>query len=384
MTPLKQDDPFMVMDPDPIRRVEIAMADLRAGKLVIMVDDEDRENEGDLVGAGEMTTPEQINFMAVHARGLICLTLTAEQVDRLGLPMMASHNQSMYNTAFTVSIEARHGVTTGISAADRAHTVQVAIRPDASPRDLVTPGHVFPLRARDGGVLERVGQTEGSVDLSRMAGLNPSAVICEIMRDDGTMARLPDLLEFGVQHKLHLVAVADLIKYRMRNERIVKPVRDGTIEIPGYGAFRARLYQSVGAEGHHLAVWKGDLDSDPTLVRVQAAPPAWAFLAPNASALSGSAASALARISDAGAGALVLMHLRGMSVEFVERAFERDVHGAVAPMAIPSADVLRDLGAGCQILRDLGLSKLRIMISGGRHILGVEAYGLSIVERVSL
>ena len=205
-------DEFEPMHADPLTRAEIAMADLRAGRMVIMVDDEDRENEGDLVASAELITAADINFMAKHARGLICLTMTAAQVDRLGLTMMASQNQSPYNTAFTVSIEAREGVSTGISAADRAHTVRVAIQPNATRSDIVTPGHVFPLRARDGGVLERVGQTEGSVDLARMAGLNPSAVICEIMNDDGTMARLPELLVFAREHQLHVCAVADLIK----------------------------------------------------------------------------------------------------------------------------------------------------------------------------
>src|SRR5690606_10343913 len=215
----------------------------------------------------------------------ICLSLTGEQVERLGLTMMAANNQSAYHTAFTVSIEAREGVTTGISAADRAHTTRVAIDPKATPRDIVTPGHVFPLRARDGGVLERVGQTEGSVDLARLAGLQPAGVICEIMNPDGTMSRLPDLVEFGREHGIRIVAVADVIKYRMRNERVVRRESEGKLEIPGLGTWRTRLHRNLGSDHLHLALWKGQLGSDPTLVRVQAAPPAWSFLAPQVSAL---------------------------------------------------------------------------------------------------
>ena len=212
---------FVVMDPDPLKRVEMAIEDIRAGRMVILVDDEDRENEGDLTLAADAITPGAINFMATNGRGLICLTMTEERVRNLALPMMAANNQSPYHTAFTVSIEAREWVSTGISAADRAHTIRVAIDPTKGPHDLVIPGHIFPLRARDGGVLVRTGQTEGSVDLSRLAGLRPAGVICEIMNDDGTMARLPDLLRFGAKHKIRVVAIADLIKWRIRNEVLV-------------------------------------------------------------------------------------------------------------------------------------------------------------------
>jgi 3,4-dihydroxy 2-butanone 4-phosphate synthase/GTP cyclohydrolase II len=377
-------DDFEVMHPDALTRAEIAMADLRAGRMVIMVDDEDRENEGDLVAAAEMVTPEDINFMAREARGLICLTLTAAQVDRLGLTMMASHNQSPYNTAFTVSIEARDGVTTGISAADRARTVRTAIRPDATRKDIVTPGHIFPLRARDGGVLERVGQTEGSVDLARLAGLNPSAVICEIMNDDGTMARLPELRLFAKQHRLHICAVADLIKYRMQHERIVHRESQGEIEIPGLGRWNIRLYRGLTTEGLHLAVWKGELNAGPTLVRVQGAPPAWTFLAPGASSLAGPAKAALAQIDAEGRGALLLMHIGGRTSELLLRGFERDFVGVTEPAVQPSAEALRDLGTGCQILRDLGLIQLRLLSSSARAIAGIEAYGLQVVETLPL
>ena len=235
---------FVVMDPDPIKRVEMAIADIRAGKMVILVDDEDRENEGDLTMAAEAVTPEAINFMATHGRGLICLTLTEERVDQLSLPMMATHNKSPYETAFTVSIEAREGVTTGISAADRAHTIKVAIDPAKGHGDIVVPGHVFPLRARDGGTLVRTGQTEGSVDLARLADLHPSGVICEIMNEDGTMARLPDLERFGAEHQIRIVAVADIIRWRLRNETLVKCKLDAPCACPATATSGARSTKS--------------------------------------------------------------------------------------------------------------------------------------------
>ena len=375
---------FEVHADDALRRVEIAMAELRAGRMVILTDDEDRENEGDLVLAAEHVTPEAINFMAVHARGLICLSLTGDQVDRLGLPMMVTNNQSAYETAFTVSIEAREGVSTGISAADRAHTIRTAIRPDASRHDLVTPGHVFPLRARPGGVLERVGQTEGSVDLSRLSGLHPSAIICEIMNDDGTMSRLPELLAFGEKHRLCVVSVADLIKYRMRRERVVERVSEGIVDIPGHGVFHTRLYRGVTTSNLHMALWQGELGSAPTVARVQAAPPAWSALAPASSELATAAQHALAHIAREGQGALVLMHLGGTGPDVLQRLWARDVLGNEPPADQPRADALRDLGAGCQILRDLGLGTLRLLTSSRRPILGVEAYGLSIAERLPL
>jgi 3,4-dihydroxy 2-butanone 4-phosphate synthase/GTP cyclohydrolase II len=373
-----------VLHADPIRRVEIALDDLRAGRPVILVDDEDRENEGDLVVAAERVTPEAINFMAVHARGLICLSLTVEQVRRLGLPMMAQNNQSAYNTAFTVSIEAREGVTTGISAADRAHTVRVAIRRDATPRDIVTPGHMFPLKARDGGVLERVGQTEGSVDLSRLAGLDPSAVICEIIKDDGTMARMPDLLEFGAEHGIHVVAVADVIKYRMRNERLVGREASGSMDVPGLGTWQSAMYRDLPSGGVHMALWRGSLTRDSTLVRIQAAPPPWAVFQPEASGLARNALAALRRIDEAGAGTLVLMHLDGGGPEGMRAAFRGDFVGPEPARVQPRADALRNLGTGCQILLDLGLRDLRILTNSTRPIVGIEAYGLRLVERCAL
>lgn len=375
---------FVPMHPDPIRRVELAMQDLRDGKLVILVDDEDRENEGDLICAAEKCTAEHINFMAIHGRGLICLPMLGEQIERLGLNMMAQQNQTPYNTAFTVSIEAREGVTTGISAADRAHTVQVAIKPSATPRDIVTPGHMFPLRARDGGVLERVGQTEGSVDLSKLAGLHPSAVICEIMNDDGTMARLPDLEVFGAQHQIRICAVADIIKYRMRNERLVRREAEGRLDVPGLGPWNTRLYREVTNGGLHLALWRGPVTNEPTLVRVQAAPPPWALFDPFDGPHGRAPRSALEQIAQAGSGALVFMHLDSGGPRAIYRSFVRDFGGDLPQVAQPRADALRDLGTGCQILLDLGLRRLRLLTSSNRPILGIDAYGLEIVERVAV
>jgi 3,4-dihydroxy 2-butanone 4-phosphate synthase/GTP cyclohydrolase II len=377
-------DDFVVMHPDPIQRVELAMEDLRQGRLVILVDDEDRENEGDLICAAEKCSAEHINFMATFGRGLICLPMLGEQIDRLGLGMMAQQNQTPYNTAFTVSIEAREGVTTGISAADRAHTVQVAIRSTATPRDVVTPGHMFPLRAREGGVLERVGQTEGSVDLSKLAGLHPSAVICEIMNDDGSMARLPDLERFGAEHRIRICAVADIIKYRMRTERLVRREAAGQIVVPGLGEWHTRLYREVTSNGLHLAIWKGNVTHLPTLARVQGAPPPWALFDPFAGPHGRPPREAMERIHEAGAGVLVFMHLDGGGVKNLYRTFVRDFGGEVPRTPQPRADALRDLGTGCQILLDLGLQQLRLLTSSTRPILGIEAYGLEIVERLSL
>jgi 3,4-dihydroxy 2-butanone 4-phosphate synthase/GTP cyclohydrolase II len=381
---MSPDPSFLVMHPDPIRRVEIAMEELRAGNMIILVDDEDRENEGDLVCAAEMCTPEHINFMATHARGLICLPMLSDQIERLGLSMMAQQNQTPYNTAFTVSIEAREGVTTGISAADRARTVQVAIQRTATPRDIVTPGHMFPLRARDGGVLERVGQTEGSVDLARLAGLNPAGVICEIMKADGSMARLPDLLEFGAEHRLRLCAVADIIRYRMRTERLVRREAEGQFRVPGLGEWRSRIYREVTSGGTHLAIWRGNLSAEPTLARVQAAPPSWSFLDPKHGVHTRATSAALERIAQAGTGAVVFMHLDGGGPANILKSFSREF-GAEAPTAPqPRADALRDLGTGCQILLDLGLRRLHLLTSNPRPIVGVEAYGLEIVDRVAV
>lgn len=371
---------FEVMSPDPDRRVQVAIEDIRAGKIVILVDDEDRENEGDLTMASEMVTPEAINFMATHGRGLICLTLTEAQVDRLALPMMATNNRSPFSTAFTVSIEAREGVTTGISAADRAQTVKVAIDPATTPDDLVTPGHVFPLRARNGGVLVRTGQTEGSVDLARMAGLNPSGVICEIMNDDGTMARLPDLERFGAKHHVHIVTVADLVRYRLRTERQVERVLDASFPTEEFGTFQSRVYRSHDGS-LHLALWKGEPAGAPVLARVQTACGPVDVFRSLASDSSGQLRAALSSISEANRGILLYLNMDGGSPDrFLARLREH-----MSPEAAPSGkDALRDMGTGAQILRDLGATSLRLLTNNPRKIVGLEGFGLNVVERIPL
>ena len=376
--------PFVVMDPDPNRRLEYAVEDIRAGRMVILVDDEDRENEGDLTMAADAVTPEAINFMATHGRGLICLSLTEERVRQLQLPMMASSNTSPYHTAFTVSVEAREGVSTGISSHDRATTVKVAIDPTKGAGDLVTPGHMFPLRARNGGVLVRAGQTEGSVDLARLAGLTPAGVICEVMNDDGTMARLPDLERFGAKHKLRIVTVADIIRWRLRNEVQVEHAKEGTLEVPGLGAFQARIYRSITDGGLHLALWKGDLSGDaPVLARVQAASPIGDVFGVSASGKQ--LWGALNAIAAEGRGLLLYMHLVGPSVDGVLGALGALAQPQPQPAHPPgSSGDLRELGTGAQILVDLGVRRLRLMTNNPRKIVGLEGYGLQVVERVPL
>ena len=370
---------FVVMDPDPNRRVEYAIEDIRAGRMVILVDDEDRENEGDLTLAADAITPEAINFMAAYGRGLICLALTEERVRHLQLPMMASHNTSPFHTAFTVSIEAREGVSTGISAADRARTVKVAIDPSKGANDLVTPGHMFPLRARNGGVLVRAGQTEGSVDLARLAGLTPAAVICEVMNEDGTMARLPDLERFGERHRLRIATVADLIRWRLKHEVLVEPASEGTINVPGIGRFQARIYRSITDGGLHLALWQGDVgDGEPTLARVQTSSPLHDLFGTGAA---GHALwSSLHAIAAEGRGLLLLLHLSRPDPD----ALLATLSGAPVRESTSTSGDLRELGTGAQILVGLGARRLRLMTISPRQIVGLEGYGLPVVVRVAL
>lgn len=366
----------------PFDRIEDAIQEIAAGRMVIVADDEDRENEGDLVIASEKVTPEAINFMATHARGLICLTLTEARVEQLGLPMMATNNRSPFSTAFTVSIEAREGVSTGISAADRARTCLVAIDPKMGSNDLVTPGHVFPLRARDGGVLVRTGQTEGSVDLARLAGLLPSGVICEIMNADGTMARLPELKEFGLRHDIRIVAVADLIRWRLTHERLVNVEIDATVSTPDHGEFRARVYRATGG-GLHLAMVRGDLSSPgPVLTRVQTAcGPADVFkvlTSDSAAQIDG----ALAAIAKEGRGVLLYLHIDGGDEgSLLDRLREHLTPELTSPKA---PDALRELGTGAQILVDLGVRELRLLTNNPRKIIGLEGFGIRVIERVPL
>ncbi|MFN7142710.1 MAG: 3,4-dihydroxy-2-butanone-4-phosphate synthase [Myxococcota bacterium] len=373
---------FEVMAPDPERRVQTAIDAIRAGKMVILVDDEDRENEGDLTMAASMVTPEAINFMAKWGRGLICLTLTEDRVAELQLPMMATNNRSPFATAFTVSIEAREGVSTGISAADRAHTIQVAIDAKKGAGDLISPGHVFPLRARDGGVLVRTGQTEGSVDLARLAGLPPAGVICEIMNDDGTMARLSDLERFAAEHKLHIVTVADVVRWRLRNERLVRRVLETPMPTEEFGELKATFYQDTSG-GMHLALSVGDLAGGPVLARVQSSTgPVDVFRALTSDS-SDQLRSAVSRIAEEGRGVLLYLHIDGgpSPEAYLARLKEHLVPGAGSQ---GEGDKLRGLGTGAQILLDLGVKELRLLTNNPRKIVGLEGFGLRVVERIPL
>ena len=349
----------------------------RAGRMFILVDDEDRENEGDLVIPAQFATPDAINFMARHARGLICLAMGSARVERLGLPLMSQANGTRHQTAFTVSIEAREGVTTGISAQDRAHTVAVAINPETGRDDITTPGHVFPLVARDGGVLVRAGHTEAAVDIARLAGLNPSGVICEIMNDDGSMARLPELAAFAQRHNLKLGTIADLIGHRRRTERLVRQVQDGVLQHQIGGAWRMQVYATTLEHTEHLVLSLGDLHTPgPVMVRMHAVDLLGDFLGGGLSALDG----AMRMIADAGRGVVVLIRdtrPAGLS--------DRVRRHMVVPGAAPAEDQprvgaeLRDYGIGAQILSDLGVSQMILLSNHKRALIGLEGYGLDLV-----
>jgi 3,4-dihydroxy 2-butanone 4-phosphate synthase/GTP cyclohydrolase II len=365
------------------------LKEIKAGRMVILVDDEDRENEGDLVMAAEKATPEAINFMAKHGRGLICLALTEERADFLNLPPMVSDNTSQYETAFTVSIEARRGVTTGISAADRAHTILTAIDDHSGAHDLVRPGHIFPLRARKGGVLVRTGQTEGSVDLARLAGLKPAGVICEIMNDDGSMARLPELKKFAAEHDLLIISIADIIEYRMRTESLVrKAVR---AHLPTrYGDFEIIVYENQLDNLEHLALIKGDLSGDePVLVRVHSE----CFTGDTLGSLRCDCAdqlhAAMLQIEKEGRGAILYMRQEGRGIGLVNklRAYCLQEHGrdtVEANEELGFKPDLRDYGIGAQMLVDLGLKKIRLLTNNPTKIVGLQGYDIEIVERVPL
>jgi 3,4-dihydroxy 2-butanone 4-phosphate synthase/GTP cyclohydrolase II len=369
--------------------IKEAVEDIRQGRMVIVVDDEDRENEGDLTVAAEAITPEIINFMATHGRGLICLPMTRERLDELEVPLMVDDNSSTFNTAFCVSIEGKKDVSTGISASDRSATVRAAIDPETGPEDLAKPGHMFPLRAEDGGVLRRAGQTEAAVDLARMAGLYPAGVICEIMNEDGTMARVPQLQKFAAEHDLKVINIADLIRYRLRTERFVNRVASPQLPTR-YGDFTLYAYENEFDSKTHVALVMGEVTGDePVLIRV------------HSECLTGDAffsqrcdcgpqlETAMQRIADDGRGVIVYLRQEGRGIGLVHklRAYELQDKGAdtvEANEALGFEADQRDYGIGAQILTDLGVSRLRIMTNNPRKFVGLSGYGLEIVERVPI
>ncbi len=369
--------------------IEEAIEDTRQGKMIILVDDEDRENEGDLCMAAEMATPEAINFMATHGRGLICLSLTNEKVAELDLPMMSEKNTSQFGTAFTVSIEASKGVTTGISAADRAVTIAAAVKPGALPSDLSRPGHIFPLRARPGGVLQRAGQTEGSVDMSRLAGLDPSGVICEIMNADGTMSRVPELMKFAKEHDLKIVTVKDLITHRMRTELMVKRAAEVTLPTE-FGDFKAIAYTNVVDPLVHVALVKGEIKKNtPALVRVHSECLTGDTFGSLRCDCGDQLHSAMALIEKEGSGVILYMRQEGRGIGLVNKlkAYELQDKGMDTVEANEElgfkAD-LRDYGIGAQMLVDLGIKDMKIITNNPKKIIGLEGYGLKVAERVPL
>ncbi len=380
--------PALNLDPKLLARVNAGLADIRAGKMVILVDDEDRENEGDLCMAAQFVTSEAINFMATHGRGLICATLTEEQVEQIGLPMMQAPGRAgpSLGTAFTVSVEARHGVTTGISAADRAHTTRVLVSPTCKPDDLVTPGHVFPLRSKTGGVLVRTGQTEGSVDLARLAGLVPAGVICEIMNEDGTMARMPDLEIFAKRHEMRILTIADLIQYRLQTERLVRRTAEHDITLDQTGTrWRAVVYEVRTNKRQFLALVKGEPSPEtPTLTRMHSGSTLADTFASTAKDGGANLREAIATIEAEGRGVIVYLPPRG--------DLAHELGGYVGAESTPSLEVkgdgptdpLREFGLGAQVLADLGLHKIRLLTNNPRKIAGIDGYGLDIVESVSL
>ena len=373
----------------PFATVEEAIEDIREGRLIVVVDDPDRENEGDLVVAAQFATPETINFMATHARGLVCLCLTEERADHLGLRPMTDHNEAPLGTAFTVSVEAREGVTTGISAADRSRTIQVAIHPDSTHRDLVQPGHVFPLRAKPGGVLERIGQTEAAVDLARLAGLTPAGVVCEVMNDDGTMARVPDLIPYCERHGLKMITVADLVEYRRRHERLVE--RGASVRLPTeYGEFTAVAFREKLTGKTHMALVKGEVaGAENVLVRVHSECLTGDVFHSLRCDCGEQLEQALAQIEAEGIGVLLYMAQEGRGIGLLNklRAYELQEQGldtveANLELGFP-ADA-REYGIGNQILADLGLTTLRILTNNPKKLTGIDGFGLTVVEQVPI